>query len=52
VATLLSAEAAFRYSWGILRFPAIRHDEYVIWGLTHRTIGSFANALGLRLPPP
>jgi 8-oxo-dGTP pyrophosphatase MutT (NUDIX family) len=52
VRTLLSAEAAFRYSWGpVGRFPAIRHEGYVIWGLTHRIVGSFAKALGVRLPP-
>jgi 8-oxo-dGTP pyrophosphatase MutT (NUDIX family) len=50
---LLSAEAAFRYAWGGLgRFPAIRHGEHVIWGLTHRIIGSLADALGVPLPPP
>jgi 8-oxo-dGTP pyrophosphatase MutT (NUDIX family) len=52
VATLLSAEAAYRYTWGIARFPAIRHEDRVIWGLTHRIIGSFAKALGVRLPSP
>jgi 8-oxo-dGTP pyrophosphatase MutT (NUDIX family) len=50
--TLLSAEAAFRYTWGrIGRFPAIRHEDFVIWGLTHRILGSFAKALGVKLPP-
>jgi 8-oxo-dGTP pyrophosphatase MutT (NUDIX family) len=52
VRTLLSAEAAFRYTWGrVGRFPAIRHEGYVIWGLTHRIVGSFARALGVSLPP-
>jgi 8-oxo-dGTP pyrophosphatase MutT (NUDIX family) len=52
VRTLLSAESAFRYSWGTIgRFPAIRHEGYVIWGLTHRILGSFAKALGMALPP-
>jgi 8-oxo-dGTP pyrophosphatase MutT (NUDIX family) len=51
--TLLSGEAAFRLIWkGLGRFPAIRHNEYVIWGLTHRILGSFARALGVALPPP
>jgi 8-oxo-dGTP pyrophosphatase MutT (NUDIX family) len=52
VPTLFAAEAAIRYPWGGFgRWPAIRHGEHVIWGLTHRIIGSFANALGVRLPP-
>jgi 8-oxo-dGTP pyrophosphatase MutT (NUDIX family) len=52
VPTLFAAEAAFRYSWGGFRgWPAIRHGEHVIWGLTHRILGSFAHALGVRLPP-
>jgi 8-oxo-dGTP pyrophosphatase MutT (NUDIX family) len=51
--TLLSAEAAFRYAWGgVGRFPAIRHGEHVIWGLTHQIVGSLAAALGVHLPPP
>ncbi len=51
--TLLSPAAAFRYPWGgIGRFPAIRHEQYVIWGLTHRILSSFAQALGLELPRP
>ncbi len=50
---LLSAEAAFRYRWGgIGRFPAIRHDGHVIWGLTHQIVGSLAGALGVPLPRP
>lgn len=50
---LLSAEAAFRYAWGVVgHFPAIRHGEHVIWGLTHRIVGSLAAALGIELPEP
>jgi 8-oxo-dGTP pyrophosphatase MutT (NUDIX family) len=50
---LLSVEAAFRYRWGGLgRFPAIRHDGRIIWGLTHRIVGSLADALGVPLPDP
>jgi 8-oxo-dGTP pyrophosphatase MutT (NUDIX family) len=48
---LLSAEAAFRYTYGAVgRFAAIRHGEHVIWGLTHRIVGSLAQALGVPLP--
>lgn len=51
--TLLSPSAAFHYRWGgVGRFPAIRHERYVIWGLTHRILGSLATALGVRLPAP
>jgi 8-oxo-dGTP pyrophosphatase MutT (NUDIX family) len=51
--TILSAEAAFRYAWGgVGRFPAIRHGEHVIWGLTHRILGSLAAALDVPLPDP
>ena len=51
--TLLSSEAAFSTAWkGLGRFPAIRHEGYVIWGLTHRILGSFARALGVPLPSP
>jgi 8-oxo-dGTP pyrophosphatase MutT (NUDIX family) len=49
---LFSAEAAFRYRWGVARFPAIRHGEHVIWGLTHRIVGSLADALDVQLPKP
>jgi 8-oxo-dGTP pyrophosphatase MutT (NUDIX family) len=53
LSTLLSAEAAFRYAWGGLgRFPAIRHGDHVIWGLTHRIVGSLAAAIGADLPSP
>jgi 8-oxo-dGTP pyrophosphatase MutT (NUDIX family) len=51
--TILSVEAAFRYAWGgVGRFPAIRHGEHVIWGLTHRILGSLAAALDVSLPDP
>jgi 8-oxo-dGTP pyrophosphatase MutT (NUDIX family) len=53
VSTLLSVEAAVRYPWGGLEiFPGIRFGEHVVWGLTHRIVGSFASALGVTLPSP
>jgi 8-oxo-dGTP pyrophosphatase MutT (NUDIX family) len=53
VSTLLSVEAAVRYRWlGLNVFPGIRFGEHVIWGLTHRILGSFASSLGVDLPSP
>lgn len=51
VRSLLSAEAAHHHRLqGSGVFPAIRHGDDVIWGLTHRIISSFAEALGVALP--
>lgn len=33
-------------------FPAITYEGRLIYGLTHRTLASFAAALGLRIPEP
>jgi 8-oxo-dGTP pyrophosphatase MutT (NUDIX family) len=49
---LFAPEAAVRYRWAGMRFPGLAHDGRVIWGLTHRILGSFADALGLELPHP
>ncbi len=50
---LLDPRAAVRHHWsGLVGFPGIRHGEKVIWGLTHRILSSFADALDLRLPEP
>jgi 8-oxo-dGTP pyrophosphatase MutT (NUDIX family) len=50
---LLHPDSAFRYRYGkIGRFPAIRHGDHVIWGLTHRILGGFTELLGHRLPAP
>jgi 8-oxo-dGTP pyrophosphatase MutT (NUDIX family) len=52
LATLFAADTAVRYRWGGLPFPGLAHDGRVIWGLTHRILGSFADAVGLELPHP
>lgn len=50
---LLDPGAATHQRWGVLgRFPAIRHQERVIWGLTHRILETFVATLDHRLPPP
>lgn len=41
-----------RLRWGAMRFPGIVHRERVIWGLTHRILGDFADTVGLELPRP
>jgi 8-oxo-dGTP pyrophosphatase MutT (NUDIX family) len=50
--TLFASESAVRYRWAGVPFPGLAHDGRVIWGLTHRILGSFADALGLELPHP
>lgn len=52
VAQLLDPSAATRTRWAGVPFPAIEHDGEVIWGLTHRILGSFATAIGAHLPQP
>jgi 8-oxo-dGTP pyrophosphatase MutT (NUDIX family) len=47
---LFAPEAAVRFRWGGIPFPALDHEGRIIWGLTHRILGSFADALGMRLP--
>jgi 8-oxo-dGTP pyrophosphatase MutT (NUDIX family) len=49
---LFAPEAAVRYRWGGMPFPGLAHEGHVIWGLTHRILGTFADALGLELPRP
>lgn len=50
---LLDPRAATRHAWsGLVGFPGIRHGERVIWGLTHRILAGFVEALDLELPPP
>lgn len=49
---LFDRDAAVRFRWAGMRFPAIEHGGRVIWGLTHRILGSFAQATGLELPHP
>lgn len=33
-------------------FPGVAYQEHVVWGLTHRVLGSFLELLGRRLPDP
>lgn len=50
---LLDPRSAVHHPWGgMAAFPGIRHGEQVIWGLTHRILGSFVEVLRLRLPTP
>jgi 8-oxo-dGTP pyrophosphatase MutT (NUDIX family) len=49
---LFAPEAAVRHRWGGMPFAGLAHDGRVIWGLTHRILGTFADALGLELPHP
>jgi 8-oxo-dGTP pyrophosphatase MutT (NUDIX family) len=47
---LVRPSAATRIRWNGLPFPAIEHEGRVIWGLTHRILGTFMDAVGLGLP--
>lgn len=50
---LLDPAAAVRHHWsGLMGFPGIRYGERVIWGLTHRILSAFTEALHLELPQP
>jgi 8-oxo-dGTP pyrophosphatase MutT (NUDIX family) len=49
---LFAPGAAVRFRWAGIPFPALDHEGRIIWGLTHRILGTFADALGLRLPHP
>jgi 8-oxo-dGTP pyrophosphatase MutT (NUDIX family) len=44
---LFDPAAAIRHRWTGIPFPAIRHEGRIIWGLTHRILGSLASALQL-----
>lgn len=51
LATIFDPAAASRLVFrGLGPFPAIRHDENVVWGLTHQTLQNFADVLGMGLP--
>lgn len=53
LSSLLDPGAAVRHHWsGVVGFPGIRHGERVIWGLTHRIVAAFVEALHLELPEP
>jgi 8-oxo-dGTP pyrophosphatase MutT (NUDIX family) len=53
LAHLLDPSSATRYRWGGLgAFPGIRHEDRVIWGLTHRILETFVDVLEHRLPSP
>jgi 8-oxo-dGTP pyrophosphatase MutT (NUDIX family) len=49
LAHLTSEQAATRHRWGGVPFPAIEYEGRVIWGLTHRILGTFLDAVGLSL---
>jgi 8-oxo-dGTP pyrophosphatase MutT (NUDIX family) len=44
---LFDPEAVTRHRWSGIPFPAVEHEGRVIWGLTHRILGSLGLALGL-----
>jgi 8-oxo-dGTP pyrophosphatase MutT (NUDIX family) len=50
--SLFDPGSAARFRWGGIPFPALEHEGRIIWGLTHRILGSFAEAIGLELPRP
>jgi 8-oxo-dGTP pyrophosphatase MutT (NUDIX family) len=45
---LFDPAAATRHRWTGIPFPAIEHEGRIIWGLTHRILGSLGAALQLR----
>ena len=47
---LVAARAATRFRRGGIPFPAVKHDGRIIWGLTHRIVGTFLHAVGLEWP--
>jgi 8-oxo-dGTP pyrophosphatase MutT (NUDIX family) len=50
LAHLTSSSAATRHRWGGIPFPAIEFEGRIIWGLTHRILGTFLEAIGVALP--
>lgn len=52
LAHLFDPGNATRLRWAGVPFPGIAHRDRVIWGLTHRILGEFADVVGLRLPRP
>lgn len=49
---LVAPEAATRHRRRGIPFPAIDHEGRIIWGLTHRILGTFLDAIGMALPEP
>lgn len=47
---LLDPASVTHLRWAGKWFPGVAYDGEVIWGLTHRIVGSFAAALGTHLP--
>lgn len=52
LAWLFDPANATRLRWAGMRFPGIAHRDRIIWGLTHRILGEFADVVGLPLPRP
>lgn len=53
VPRLLAREAAVHHRYaGVGRFPAVRHERFTIWGMTHGMLDDFFRVLGVRLPHP
>lgn len=52
LAWLFDRSRAVHQRWLGMRFPGIAHRDRVIWGLTHRMLGDFADAVGLEVPAP
>ena len=47
IPALFDPAATTRFRWSGIPFPAIEHEGRVIWGLTHRILQTFADAVGL-----
>lgn len=52
LAHLFDPANAARMRWLGVPFPGIAHHGRIIWGLTHRILSDFADAIDLRLPRP
>lgn len=48
IGALVSPDAATRFRWRGVPFPAIDHDGRIIWGLTHRILHTFIDIAGVR----
>jgi 8-oxo-dGTP pyrophosphatase MutT (NUDIX family) len=44
---LFDPGAVTRHRWNGIPFPAVEHEGRIIWGLTHRILGSLGHALRL-----
>lgn len=47
IPALFDPSSRTRFRWSGIPFPGIEHEGRVIWGLTHRILHTFADAVGL-----